>query len=442
MNDTMVKNKKYKGIMIEPLVDEKGVTSRFKNRLLDNLVISFFIFYSFLPFTLIKSKPYRGPIVVTSQESIDNNIIKLNGSGSYINLNDMSYGEILDQNPNIEPRHKVMLLKIIKNLYKKLPNKEFPYLKANLYTLTIEGKEVMDSDALYWRISNTIEYDLQLSDNQLERVLAHEFAHMMNRHYNPETKQFHLGFAIYKDRLEFGKGLEEGMATFFREYITNQKFSQCTITSYPLEFTAIRALMEIIGFEKMFDYYLTSDIDGLIEELTAINGSKEKAINLIKNLDDLLSMSKMKVDYKVIRQSESKKYTEQALIDYFVTKYIMDIDMGIYGPEDFDILNYKLDYFHHLLYSEGSVHNLLSNHYNIIMAKEEIIRFYYEKYNIPYKETDIQAYLRRDIEYNRVYSIVQAEHLEVCLAEPMEVIFYENQHINNGPKLVKRIKYN
>ncbi|MDD3822024.1 MAG: hypothetical protein PHF47_03285, partial [Bacilli bacterium] len=89
MNDTMVKNKKYKGIMIEPLVDEKGVTSRFKNRLLDNLVISFFIFYSFLPFTLIKSKPYRGPIVVTSQESIDNNIIKLNGSGSYINLNDM-----------------------------------------------------------------------------------------------------------------------------------------------------------------------------------------------------------------------------------------------------------------------------------------------------------------------------------------------------------------
>ncbi|MGI6309711.1 MAG: hypothetical protein ACOXZW_03285 [Bacilli bacterium] len=440
MNDTRVKNKKNKGKMMEPLVDEKIVLRKHKNKLFTNLIIGAFLLECFLPFTIVKEKYNNNSFTISSQyENINANPFE----DTEINLiNKMSYEEILDNNTNIAPEYKIMLFNIIKVLHEKLPNQKFPYLKVNLCTLSIERRNLNGPCAIYMRDENIIALDSALDIREIVSVLSHEFAHMMNRNYDFNTGTFNLGFSTDINGERIGNGLEEGMATLFKEKIISIIPNNQHYISYKRELLIIEALIEIIGYEKMINYYCNSDLNGFINELQEINGNKRRVINFIKNIDFISYMTKDKTDYNLVNESSTKKKIEASLLDYFVTKYINDIKLGIYdhSSNGYYNLKYRVDYFHQLLDAEGSVYNMLTNKANIEAIKGKIFKSYFTKNNISISDLDDNICSEREIvEYNRVYGTGNENRLEIYYPEAIN-IFYDVEEKTYRAEVIKSVE--
>lgn len=80
------------------------------------------------------------------------------------------------------------------------------------------------------------------------------------------------------------KFLCEGYTEFLNHKFFN-KYCHNSYNSYQHETMICSILEEIIGEQKMIEYFFTNNVDGLVRDLSNLYGTKEEAKNFIKNLD-------------------------------------------------------------------------------------------------------------------------------------------------------------
>lgn len=175
----------------------------------------------------------------------------------------------------------------------------------NLSFLKIVEKKVKSnfqseiSVGSYDSLNNTItlnSYENVGIDYDLEEVLVHELLHMASTNYSTIGER--TGFDLFDI---IGTKLNEG----YTEYLTKKYFTRgykYTEANDNYLFIA-KGIENIIGREKMEEYYFTSDLNSVIRELSKYV-SKEDAIKLIYLIDMMPSTKSKEFDYLVKKVSQ------------------------------------------------------------------------------------------------------------------------------------------
>lgn len=147
------------------------------------------------------------------------------------------------------------------------------------YFLLKKDYKYGDILGFYMAAGNYIAYKKDL----VEQIIYHELFHMASSVY--EYSYIHSGFSHTnldtKDRI--GKGLNEG----YTELLSNRYFSlENAPSSYYLESVLAKGVELLIGKEKMESLYLTSNLNGLIDELAKYS-DKEKVEVFLSGIDNL-----------------------------------------------------------------------------------------------------------------------------------------------------------
>lgn len=126
-----------------------------------------------------------------------------------------------------------------------------------------------------------------IKDSQ-KGVLIHELYHAISSYYDKNAEIMYCGFHQLNsdNNIDIGVGLNEG----YTEYLTEQYCQKHNLPNmkkiYLNEKKYAAKIESIIGSKKMLGLYLTSDLRGLINELSKYE-SKENAIAFLLDLDTL-----------------------------------------------------------------------------------------------------------------------------------------------------------
>lgn len=159
---------------------------------------------------------------------------------------------------------------------------------------------------------------------------------VVRRKENQEIREFEYFTGLSKSKItisdndvceeSFGLGLTEGMT----EYITSlMLYSGKLFEIYPdgsyaaLYYMScvqyIKALVSIVGLEKMLNYYYSADVDGLFEELSSFKERKE-VILFIETLDQIKNIDAGIINEKEIA-NQSINYCNEFLRSLSINKY-------------------------------------------------------------------------------------------------------------------------
>jgi len=163
-----------------------------------------------------------------------------------------------------------------------MTEQEFSYIKQKLLKTNIQYSP--DNNSLLPAGSCGYMGDIAIHENN-EMVLYHELFHAISTYYSDNTDIntdiIKIGFHHQKkNKQNIGFGLNEG----YTEFITAKYFGTGNSDRYENEFHYASLIELLIGEKEMFQYYLNSNLDGLIDRISMYN-SKEKVINFLENLD-------------------------------------------------------------------------------------------------------------------------------------------------------------
>lgn len=124
---------------------------------------------------------------------------------------------------------------------------------------------------------------ITIKDSRSNSTIFHELMHMAS---TVKTKDVsYVGFKQKMDGEYIGQGLNEGYTQLLTEKFFPEKISQRYV-SYPFETHFARLVEEIVGEEKMIDFFFKANLRDLMLELIKYSSNKETS-KFIRNLDVL-----------------------------------------------------------------------------------------------------------------------------------------------------------
>jgi len=165
--------------------------------------------------------------------------------------------------------------------------------------------------------------------------LYHELLHMSSTIIDKDKKIAFSGFAQVKDDSSIGLAIDDGYTEvlLYRYFDFNKEFM-----SYDYEIVITSLIEEIIGTEKMTNFYFNASLYDLINEIMKYN-TKE---NVVKFLDDFDSI--------YVLQEHSRKYKKDIIYyhneisQFLVNTYLNKLKSDLEGDRITDVLyNIKLD---------------------------------------------------------------------------------------------------
>lgn len=199
---------------------------------------------------------------------------------SYIKLirkyNNNNFNTI-KKTPNIGKIEKVVIKdKKIKEFEKKLLNIKcfnYSFFYHNVRTLKIDRHESLSKYKVFIANYDPIKNVINITD---EKSFPHELNHMSSSYYDGDD---YSGLS----QNSFGTGLNEG----YTELLAERYFKSGE--SYPAEFKIASNLEQIVGREKMEQYYYTANLFELIEELKQYD-THENIMKFIGYVDIVTSL--------------------------------------------------------------------------------------------------------------------------------------------------------
>lgn len=165
----------------------------------------------------------------------------------------------------------------------------------------------------YNPINNTI--IINIKDEESFYSIYHELFHMASTN-RMITDRIQTGFFVRHKGMPIGRGINEG----YTDLLSYRYFGNAGLKiGYPLEYQYVRALEQVVGQEKMENFYITSNPNGLVHDLEKYD-SMDNIIDFIKLLDNVNSMNDNKDVTISVRYNILTKY----LIKWFIRKTIMN----------------------------------------------------------------------------------------------------------------------
>lgn len=141
------------------------------------------------------------------------------------------------------------------------------------------------SAGYYDSINNVIvmEYykDRKYSEDEIEKLIFHELIHMASsRKIHTEPEDVICGFEI---PYLFGKGLNESYADYVNNVVFRKK-EYFDTEDYFMIF--MKGLENVVGADKLRNYFFNSDLNSLVEDLSQY-GSRKEVIRMLFLLDKM-----------------------------------------------------------------------------------------------------------------------------------------------------------
>lgn len=146
-------------------------------------------------------------------------------------------------------------------------------------------------------------------------TIYHELFHASSSYYDKQEEIVFSGFHHHSKEKDIGRGLNEG----YTELLTSRYFGNDTESGYKNETHYANLIEVLIGKEQMQSFYLKSDLDSLILELSKYN-SVEAIMQFIDNLDKFIILEELRKDK--INNFENIPYAEYLAWFDEVNEYI------------------------------------------------------------------------------------------------------------------------
>ena len=235
-------------------------------------------------------------------------------------------------------KFKELVLEFVNLIKSEFPEEVLVNFYNNINELAVKKNHILcfaKSASAYYSPRNNI---IVLSD---DNSIYHELFHMASRIKNG-NKTF-TGFSQNKmgSIYNVADGLNEGYTELLAHRYFGEKHKMTN--SYKFEKDAAEKLEIIIGKEKMTSFYLSSDLNGLIEELKKYN-SEEEIMKFISRLDFFSNYDSM---FTSIRIRESVFDVYEFLLKTNALKLKKQYDEGIIDEMEFmSLSNDYLQLFH------------------------------------------------------------------------------------------------
>ena len=281
------------------------------------------------------------------------NIDEVIFSPEFINNN-----STIDYNELAKKKFGKEIINFTKIMLENFPSEKLNNFYNNINNLTVEDKtkkyknKFFKNVAMYFSFNPTANYSpvdnrIRVFDDDFKmKSIPHELFHMASSYYDKVTDSVCCGFSQSNDLKIFGYGLNEG----YTEYMVEKYYGgDYNTDSYSYNYVrkVVKELELIIGKEKMEEFYLNSDLNGLIEELSKYM-THEQIIDFI-NITDYIGKG---LDSSIIKKDmiDSKLYSiSNFIIELGVKKSIKlyknkEIYSNMFLYEINRLLNINLDF--------------------------------------------------------------------------------------------------
>ncbi len=163
---------------------------------------------------------------------------------------------------------------------------------------------------------------INIKDGKEYLSIYHELFHLASTN-RMITSHIQTGFRVVRKGIDIGKGLNEGYTDLMAyRYFGNVGY----LPGYPTMFSYSLALEQIVGRERMEQYYLTSNPNALVNDLQRYD-SMDNIVEFIKLLDYTMDLN----DSIAVEANRANSITE-FLLKWYVRKAILDGE-NIYDPK-------------------------------------------------------------------------------------------------------------
>lgn len=188
---------------------------------------------------------------------------------------------------------------------------------------------------------DSINRTINLYNEVSTTTIYHELFHVSSSYYDKQKEIIFSGFHHHSKKKDIGRGLNEG----YTELLTNRYFGNDNDSGYKNETHYAKLIEGLIGKEQMQSFYLKSDLDSLISELSKYN-SVESVMQFIDDLDKFIILGELKKDkidnFENIPYAEYLAWFDEA--NEYISKtymqlnqFIIDSYMNkIYNDPDFE----------------------------------------------------------------------------------------------------------
>lgn len=143
-----------------------------------------------------------------------------------------------------------------------------------------------------------------------KELIFHELFHVATN-YCGEDKNKHIGLSI--DNI--GLGINEGYTDFMVQKYFNSNYK----TNYQYYTDIVKIFEQFIGREKMEHFYMTANLNGMIDELNQYTDIKD-ILQVIKNADELYKLLYLKKE-----KNEKKDYFKGKLLFEEIYDKLLDM---------------------------------------------------------------------------------------------------------------------
>ncbi|MDD3822026.1 MAG: hypothetical protein PHF47_03295 [Bacilli bacterium] len=381
------------------MIGNKSTNNGFKMKFITSLFLVAITLESIVPFVLQKRHSFFQAFFPISPSRYEQ-IIEHKKATAYQN--------IINNKKNLTEEEKKCFLDIVRTLKEKLPHQPMPYLEKSLMLFSVELARADDSrldgqdgKCIMRDNLNLLLINKDRANDEIMATRAHELSHLI---------------MSLRGKNNFGSSLNEGIASFFDVYIYNYRKDN-DYSNYKRPRIVMQILIESLGFEKVLNYASNKNISGLTEEMGLIMGSNEKAIQLIKNMDLLLTLDKDQSDNRNISKfNEQLKIAFNSLIEFIEASKIKQIDNGIYMNNE-DLFLGELNYIYYLLNSQVYGYKDI----DIRQMKKTILTHYANKNDLSTHWVDNNMRVFNEI-YERKYPfpLLQNEKGELLIINKMD----------------------
>lgn len=157
-------------------------------------------------------------------------------------------------------------------------------------------------------------------------TIYHELFHASSSYYDRQKEVVFSRFHHHSKEKDIGRGLNEG----YTELLTSRYFGNDTDSGYKNETHYANLVEGLIGKEQMQSFYLKSDLDSLISELSKYN-SVEAVMQFIDDLDKFIVIEELRKDK--IDNFENIPYAEYLAwfdeVNEYISKTYMQLNQFI-----------------------------------------------------------------------------------------------------------------
>ena len=160
------------------------------------------------------------------------------------------------------------------NVIRQIDNFDTTSLDRNLKSLKVTR--------LYGKFVRRVDADYDMIDNHMRvgypSSISHEMLHMSSTIYDYDKGMCYSGLLMFGGELHIGREFTEGLT----ELLNIENFNVGdNIPSYEYFMKYVKLFREAFPKNDLVKYYSTSDLNGLLEELTSYGVSKEEGLTYI-----------------------------------------------------------------------------------------------------------------------------------------------------------------